>query len=183
MSYLSDWLQQLQIDGAEDAERVARERAAEAEKQRRQQRRRDARTAQALRGAARKARTTLRRVEAERYRADTLASQFQRWWAVQPVATRMRPHTFSEIKAQLHGVTAGKTAGNTALVAVLRAAGWRKARVWIDSPDKSRRQWLPPGVVTESDDKPSKGPTPVKRPRGRPRKFDHASLPHADDYL
>ncbi|WP_186426355.1 hypothetical protein [Cupriavidus metallidurans] len=183
MSYLAEWLRELESGTAEDAKRAAQERAAEAELQRQRQKRRDARDALELRRAQRKAAIERRRVEAERHRADTLIQQFDRWWATQPVATRMRPHTFSEIHAQLCGLTPGNKPGNIELYAVLCAAGWRKARVGLDSPYDTRRFWLPPGVVTKIDGLPSRQPTPLKRPRGRPRKFDHVSLPHPSDYM
>ncbi|MDE4917020.1 hypothetical protein ACUXAV_001640 [Cupriavidus metallidurans] len=187
MGYLADWLTDLTSHdaadaqaAAEDAKRAEAERAVRAELKRL---RRDERTAQRLRGAQHRMAIERHRIALERYRADTLIQQFDRWWATQPVATRMRPHTFSEIHAQLCGLTPGNKPGNIELYAVLRTAGWRKARVGLDSPYDTRRFWLPPGVVTKFDGLPSKQPTLLKRPRGRPRKFDHVSLPHPEDYM
>ncbi|GLC93991.1 hypothetical protein Tamer19_33990 [Cupriavidus sp. TA19] len=159
---------------AEDEARAAAERA-------RQQARRQADAAQEYRRAQRKARIERRRVEAERHRADTLGEQIARWWAAQIVTTRIRPYTFSEIRAQLHGVTVGKLPGIEELSAALTRAGWRRVRIWSEL-EFGRRRWLPPGAIVPSDVRRSKLPTPVKRPRGRPHKFDDVSLPCAEDY-
>jgi len=179
MGYINEWYRELM---AGDAEAQQQEAAAEAEQLRQRMARRQARAALELRRAARRVKHERQRMEVERRRADTLDDQLARWWSQQPVLTRMRPYTFAEIKAQLHGVTLAKTAGNPELSSALRRAGWRRVRMWRDSPDFARARWLPPGVVVPSDAKPSKMPTPVKRPRGRPRRSDETSLPGAWDY-
>lgn len=167
---------------AEVEQQAAEEQARESAQRGRREARSEALQAQELRRATHKALIVQRRAQAERHRTDTLGDQLTRWWAQQPVLTRIRPYSFGEIRAQLHGMTPGKRAGNPELSGTLARAGWRRVRVWARTSD-ARARWLPPGAVDPSDARPARQPTPVKHPRGRPRFGDAASLPHPEDYL
>ncbi|SAL82482.1 hypothetical protein AWB68_06538 [Caballeronia choica] len=141
MSYIRDWIQQMdaQTAAAEQRERERSEAAArelevrsQAEQLRRQ------------RLAAHRLKVALRSLERARLRADTVAVQLERWWSALPPEQRSLPRAFSDIRAALHGLDIGTSPHNTALADALRAAGWRRKRDWRDREGGFRNWWYPP---------------------------------------